>query len=279
VTGTLREIVATHRAPQGGGAGGMPVRNPFTPEAYGLMDPFLYCAHFGPRDIRETGWGFPAHPHKGFETITYMLDGWLEHRDSFGAHAILEPGDVQWMTAGRGIVHSELPPEDFVRRGGLVEGLQIWLNLPAGDKLAAPGFQMLRGADMPVVERGDASVRVIAGALDGEESGITTHAPLLLFHAALPAGARITLPAPARHGAAAYVVRGEAAGTLTVFGETGDSAAIENATGTAADILYLSGQRLPQPVAAHGPFVMGSRDEIIAAIDEYQTGQMGTIPA
>ncbi|MGH7005215.1 MAG: pirin family protein, partial [Alphaproteobacteria bacterium] len=142
----------------------MPVRHPFSPDRSRPFDPFLYLAHFGPRALHETNWGFGPHPHRGFETITYMLSGGIEHRDSTGEHAVLGPGDVQWMTAGGGIVHSEEPPEALRRDGGVVHGFQIWLNLPTPLKMIEAGFSVLRAADMPraAPARG-VFVRVIGG--------------------------------------------------------------------------------------------------------------------
>ncbi|MGE0735263.1 MAG: pirin family protein [Alphaproteobacteria bacterium] len=198
----------------------MPSRRPFAPDRARNFDPFLMFVHFGPREVRETQWGFAPHPHAGFETITYMLRGELEHHDTTGGHAILNEGDVQWMTAGRGIVHSEIPPAAFVNKGGIVNGFQIWLNLPDRDRKVEPGFQMLRAADMPIVKTpdGKASARLIAGKISigggPEATGkVTTFFPVTLYHVTIQPGGTWPLGFDPAHTAFAYVIDG--AGTLT----------------------------------------------------------------
>jgi redox-sensitive bicupin YhaK (pirin superfamily) len=278
------------RAPLAAGPDGMPSRRPISPDPAMSFDPWILFTHFGPRELHETSWGFPAHPHKGFETVTYMLEGRLEHRDSSGGHAILEPGDVQWMTAGDGIVHSELPPDDFMREGGTVNGFQIWLNLSRVNKAAPAGFQMLRGAETPVAEpAAGVSVRVIAGVLGEARSPIRMLTPVGLMHARLAPGAVWTFePAPG-DVALVYVFGGSARienarggvaasdGDLAHCGWDGAPLRIAADGDDAADLLVLTGAPIGEPVAAYGPFVMNTREEIIAAIHDYQAGRLGAL--
>ncbi len=269
----------------------MPARRVFTPETSAAFDPFLYFVHFGPHELHETDWGFPPHPHKGFETITYMLEGSLEHRDSAGGHAILKPGDVQWVTAGKGIIHSEIPPAAFQRSGGAVDGFQIWLNLAREHKAAPPGYQMLRAKDMPILEPASGvALRVIGGQVGDARSPVRMLTPVSVIRARLDRGAcwrHDTIPG---HNAFAYVIEGacaiEAAGNSPANGETGqmivlgaDNGAVTlTAAGNdACDLLFLSGAPIKEPIAAHGPFVMTTREEIITAIEEYNSGRMGSL--
>ena len=269
---------------------GMPVRRVFTPGMSAAFDPFLYFVHFGPRQIGETTWGFPAHPHKGFETITYMLEGGLEHRDSNGGHGILGPGDVQWATAGRGIIHSETPPDSFVRAGGMVNGFQIWLNLARAHKSAPAAYQVLRGQEMPIVEPGDGtSLRVIGGAVAGAQSPVHMLTAVDLIHASIDSGACWHQTVTGGHNAFIYVIEGacgiETAGGNAI-GEVGQTVLLGADPGVVTitggndahiDLLWLSGAPIGEPVVAHGPFVMSSEDEIMDAIDEYKSGRMGTL--
>lgn len=275
----LRALQFEGEVPREVGPDGMPTRHAIHHETARHFDPFLYFAHFGPRELKETTWGFPPHPHRGFETITYMLAGHLEHRDSVGAHAVLDPGDVQWMTAGGGIVHAEEPPAAFRRSGGLVHGFQIWLDLPRPLKRTAPGFQMLRGADMPVVEpRPGVSVRLIGGSLGQTASPVTTHSPVFLFHATLAPGAAWDIPVADGHACFAYGFSGAADGQLRLFEHDGTLARLEGDPRAETDWLVLGGQRLEQPIAAYGPFVMSTREELVEAFEDYQAGRMGTVP-
>jgi redox-sensitive bicupin YhaK (pirin superfamily) len=294
------QIIDGNRQP---GADGMPVARPFASRAIEGFDPFINFVHFGPRPINETNWGFPAHPHKGFETITYMLDGQLEHHDSEGGHAILYPGDVQWMTAGRGIQHSELPPNDFQQSDGVVHGFQIWLNLKATDKLAEPGFRMVRGKDMPVRHPAEGvELRVIAET-DGPTTMLT---PIEFIHARLTPNVPWLCPITSGHRALVYVVSGgvevaisenpnsairpttlHAGQMAEVVGGPEHEVTSLTLTGTAAngddsapaDLLYFSGQPLDEPVVGYGPFVMNTAEEIKEAIQEFRDGRMGTVGA
>lgn len=257
----------------------MPARRAFVPEQSRPFDPFLMFVEFGPRELHETDWGFGPHPHKGFETITYMREGGIEHRDSAGGHAVLGPGDVQWMTAGAGIVHSEEPPAALREHGGVVHGFQIWLNLPAALKEAAPGFAVLRGAETPRAEPAPGvSVRVIGGSCSAVASPLRLRAPAFLWHATLAPGARWTFAKEDGWSAFAYAFSGPEHGRLTVFDRAGDAATLAHDGAAPLDLLVMGGQPFDEPIASYGPFVMTSREEIIAAIRDYQSGRMGSLP-
>jgi redox-sensitive bicupin YhaK (pirin superfamily) len=256
----------------------MPVRHAFTPERSRPFDPFLYLAHFGPRELHETSWGFGPHPHRGFETITYLLAGGIEHRDSTGGHAVLGPGDVQWMTAGGGIVHAEEPPGALRRSGGIVHGFQLWLNLPGPLKSIPPGFAVLRGRDIPTTEPAPGvTVRVIGGRCGAAESPVRLRSPVFLWHATLSPGARWTFAKPPGWSAAAYAFSAAEVGRTTVFDRAGEIVALAHDGTAPLDLLVLGGQPLGEPIASYGPFVMGSREEILDAIRDYQSGRMGSL--
>ncbi len=272
--------------------GGFPVRRPFPITGFSHFDPFLLIDHLGPVTWPPGGpIGAPDHPHRGFETVTYVLAGENEHRDSFGNADVLRPGDVQWMTAGGGVIHSEMPTDAFKRSGGLQEGFQIWVNLPAADKMMTPRYQTLRASDIPQVtaDDGRVHVRVIAGESLGKSARIDTRVPIQMLHFTIqPAGVH-TQAVPADQNALIYVFRGAAhigsdrrvvAEGQAALLESGDSIAIEvdaNAK-EAAQILLLSGRPLHEPVARYGPFVMNTREEIQQAFRDYQNGQFGLIP-
>ncbi|HJU27169.1 MAG TPA: pirin family protein, partial [Rhodanobacteraceae bacterium] len=241
------------------------------------LDPFLMLDEFGSDSATDYIAGFPDHPHRGFETVTYMLDGRMRHRDNAGNEGLLESGSVQWMTAGRGIVHSEMPEQDH----GLMRGFQLWVNLPAADKMTAPRYQDIAPERIPVVEPGDGvRVRVVAGEAFGARgpiSGIATE-PVYL-DVALQAGARISVPLPENHNTFAYVFEGEgvrlggiqlARGELAVL-SPGTSVELA-AGGKASRILVVAGKPLNEPVAKYGPFVMNTPEQIVQAIRDFQSG-------
>jgi hypothetical protein len=241
------------------------------------LDPFLMLDEFGSDSATDYIAGFPDHPHRGFETVTYMLDGRMRHRDNAGNEGLLESGSVQWMTAGRGIVHSEMPEQDH----GLMRGFQLWVNLPAADKMTAPRYQDIAPERIPVVEPGDGvRVRVVAGEAFGARgpiSGIATE-PVYL-DVALQADARISVPLPENHNAFAYVFEGEgvrlggdqlARGELAVL-SPGTSVELA-AGGKASRILVVAGKPLNEPVAKYGPFVMNTPEQIVQAIRDFQSG-------
>jgi quercetin 2,3-dioxygenase len=272
--------------------GGFPVRRPFPIQGFSHFDPFLLIDHLGPVNWPPGGpIGAPDHPHRGFETVTYVLAGENEHRDSFGNADVLRPGDVQWMTAGGGVIHSEMPTDTFKRSGGLQEGFQIWVNLPSIDKMMTPRYQTLRAADIPQVtaDEGRVHVRVIAGESLGKSARIDTRVPIQMLHFTVKPGGSLAQSVPAEQSGLVYVFRGTATigsdertvaeGQAALLG-SGDSVNISVAADatTPAEILLLSGQPLHEPVARYGPFVMNTREEIEQAFRDYQSGRFGLIP-
>jgi quercetin 2,3-dioxygenase len=245
----------------------------------GEVDPFLMLDEFRSDDAADYIAGFPDHPHRGFETVTYMLAGRMRHGDNKGHTGRLEAGSVQWMTAGRGIVHSEMPEQE----NGLMQGFQLWVNLPAKDKMTEPRYQEIPPRDIPVAALPDGvAVKVIAGTVGdtaGPINGIATE-PILL-DLALPAGASLTLPLPRGHNVFLYAFEGEAAvgeaatrlarGSIAVLGP-GDGVRLAAPAG-AARVLLAAGKPLNEPVARYGPFVMNTQDELRQAIVDFQSGR------
>jgi redox-sensitive bicupin YhaK (pirin superfamily) len=278
VSAPAAKAVGEFTVPSALGPDRMPARRAFVPEHSRPFDPFLMFVEFGPRELHETGWGFGPHPHKGFETITYMLEGGIEHRDSAGGHAVLGSGDVQWMTAGGGIVHSEEPPARLREHGGIVHGFQIWLNLPAALKEAPPGFSVLRGAEIPLAEPAPGvAVRVIGGRCGTIESPVRLRSPVFLWHVTLAPGARWSFAKADGWSALAYAFSEAERGRMTVFDRAGEIVSLAHDGAAALELLVLGGQPFDEPIASHGPFVMTTREEIIAAIRDYQSGRMGSL--
>ncbi|MFM2124674.1 MAG: hypothetical protein RL328_1125 [Acidobacteriota bacterium] len=270
---------------------GVLVHRPF-PSAQGLreFDPFLLLDEMGPLELpANAAKGFPDHPHRGFETVTYMLSGRFEHRDSYGHAGKIEPGDVQWMTAGSGLVHSETPETEFRKTGGRLHGFQIWVNLPKRDKMMAPRYQEVPKAQIPEGRSADgqATVKVIAGEALGARAVIDTRIPIQYLHFTLQPGASLEQPVPKAENAFAYVFKGSAIidgqrvepHHLAVFHRNGEAVRLEAAADSTEplQLLLLSGEPIGEPVARYGPFVMNTRQEIEQAFDDYRTGRMGTI--
>jgi redox-sensitive bicupin YhaK (pirin superfamily) len=260
-----------------------------------LADPFFLLDQMGPTEYGPyEAVGAPWHPHRGFETVTYVLDGEIAHHDSNGGGGIIAEGDTQWMTAGSGILHDERPTDDFLARGGVMHGVQLWVNLPAAKKMSPPRYQAITGERLTLLTSADggALVRLIAGDLGDHSGPGVTHTPITYAHATLEPGAQLTVPWNADFNALAYVLRGRGhAGRelrpvedheLVVFGP-GDSLTVTAAEwqkdGEPFDVLLLGGLPIREPIAHYGPFLMNTRDEIVQAIDDYQAGRMGTIPA
>jgi len=271
--------------------GGFPVRRPFPVAGFSHFDPFLLIDHLGPVTWKPgAALGAPDHPHRGFETVTYVLQGENEHRDSFGNADVLRPGDVQWMTAGGGVIHSEMPTPQFQQNGGVQQGFQIWVNLPAADKMMTPRYQTLRADQIPVAVSADGLVtaRVIAGASMGQSARIDTRVPIQMLHFTIAPGGSVEQAVPAEQSGLVYVFKGEAnvgsshqvrEGQAALLGD-GDSIAL-SVSATAdqpAEILLLSGKPLNEPVARYGPFVMNTKAEIQQAFVDYQSGRFGVIP-
>jgi redox-sensitive bicupin YhaK (pirin superfamily) len=273
--------------------GGFPVRRPLPITGFSHFDPFLLIDHLGPVSWPPgAALGAPDHPHRGFETVTYVLAGENEHRDSFGNADVLRPGDVQWMTAGAGVIHSEMPTARFHRDGGVQEGFQIWVNLPAADKMMTPRYQTLRAQDIPQATSRDGrvKVRVIAGHSLGKSARIDTRVPIQMLHFTVNPGGALEQAVPSQQSALVYVFRGAVRigaeqravreGQAALLGP-GDSVsiAVEDDAAGAAEVLLLSGKPLDEPVARYGPFVMNTPAQIEQAFRDYQGGRFGVIPA
>ena len=294
--GRSRSVRTVTTAPRGFEGEGFPVRRAFAGVDLRALDPFIHMDQMGeveyaPGEPKGTSW----HPHRGFETVTYMIDGIFEHADSQGGGGVITNGDTQWMTAGSGLLHIEAPPEHLVVSGGLFHGLQLWVNLPKALKFAPPRYQDIRSAKVTLLTSpdGGALVRVIAGQL-GEHAGPgVTHTPITLIHATLSPGASLTLPWRPDFNALVYGLSGEGtvgaerrpfrSGQLAVFG-AGDaitvaSSAQQDSRVDALDVFILGGEPIREPVAAYGPFVMNTKAELIQAFEDFQAGRLGTIPA
>jgi redox-sensitive bicupin YhaK (pirin superfamily) len=276
---------------------GFEVRRPFPGVDLSLADPFLLLDHMGaveyaPGEAKGTPW----HPHRGFETVTYIIDGAFQHQDTTGGGGLIADGGTQWMTAGAGIQHIEQPTPELVATGGLFHGVQLWVNLPREQKWVPPRYQDIESRDVALLSSDDGSslVRVIAGELAGHKGPGVTYTPITYLHATVAPGAKLTLPWPRDFNAMVYALsgRGQAGtdgrpvdeGQLAVFGHG------EALTVTAADsqplaakngweILILGGLPIREPIARYGPFVMNTRQEIVEAFEDFQAGRMGTIPA
>lgn len=286
----MKQLLSIRPAPEPHWVGdGFPVRSLFSMHDAGLRtSPFLlldYAAPF-PFEPSEAPRGVGEHPHKGFETVTIVYQGELEHRDSTGSSGRIGPGDVQWMTAGRGLVHEEMHAKEFARRGGTIEMAQLWVNLPAKDKGAAPGYQTIEARSIPTVllDGGAGSVRVIAGELLGAKGPAKTFTPVGVWDLTLPAGSRTTLPV--RDGFTTLLVptrgrirvgEGREAGPadLASFTTAGEALALEALDEARA--LLLTGAPIDEPIAAYGPFVMNTADEIREAIEQFRAGAMGRL--
>ncbi|HEX2659090.1 MAG TPA: pirin family protein [Polyangia bacterium] len=288
----VARVVQSTLATEGGG---FAVRRPFPTTALDHFDPFLLLDEMGPTQSPPgEAKGAPDHPHRGFETVTYLLSGQMQHRDSAGNAGTLSPGDVQWMTAGAGVIHSEMPTPAFQATGGLMHGFQLWVNLPARDKLMHPRYQDLPSEAIPVVTSTDGRVRVkvIAGESLGAKAVIDTRTPIVYLHVTLQPGGVLTQPVPAAYHTFAYVVRGAphagatgatrslSEGELAVFDAQGDEIqlSLPADAGQPADILLIGGEPLNEPIARYGPFVMNTRAEIIQAVEDFKAGRFGQIP-
>ncbi len=262
---------------------GMRVHRALPNTSFRMVDPFLLLDHMGPTKFGPgQGHGAPDHPHRGFETVTYVLDGRLQHKDSQGNVGDLNTGDVQWMTAGSGVVHSEMPPPDLQEAGGIMHGLQLWVNLPAADKMMHPRYQDIPSNTIPEVAVDGGVVRVIAGRFEATEAIIDTRTPITYLHAVLDPDGHATMPIPAGHNAFSYVI----AGSGTVAGMPQHARQIQLLKGSelgvdagsdGLSVILVTGKPIGEPVAQWGPFVMNTRDEIVQAVRDYQEGRLGSI--
>jgi redox-sensitive bicupin YhaK (pirin superfamily) len=291
-----RPVLKVTTAPSGYEGEGFPVRRAFAGVDLKQLDPFIHMDQMGeveyaPGEPKGTPW----HPHRGFETVTYMIDGVFRHQDSNGGGGLITNGDTQWMTAGGGILHIEEPPEDLVASGGVFHGFQLWVNLPAKLKMTQPRYQDIRAGQVALLTSADggALLRVIAGEVDGHAGPGVTHTPITLVHATVSPGARVRIPWRRDFNALGYVLAGAGSvgaehrpvrtGQLAAFGP-GESImfaadAKMDGPSPSLDILLLGGAPIREPVAAYGPFVMNTRAELVQAFEDYQAGRLGTIPA
>ena len=284
----MKTILGVHRSPHAHWVGdGFPVRSLFTYDNLASkISPFLLLDYAGPHDFTPTSArrGVGQHPHRGFETVTIVYQGELEHRDSTGAGGLIGPGDVQWMTAANGIIHEEFHSPGFARSGGTLEMVQLWVNLPARDKRAAAGYQTLLASDIPVVALdGDAgSLRVIAGDYQGHPGPARTFTAMDVWDLRLNAGTALQLPIAAGRNAALVVLRGNVringereAGpsSLVLLDRQGEDVTVEALEG--AGVLVLSGEPIDEPIVGYGPFVMNSQAEIAESFDDFQAGRFG----
>jgi len=283
-----RSVARVFTAPEAHDGDGVELRRAFPGNALMDLDPFLLLDQMGPMDVAPgKARGFPPHPHRGFETVTYLLSGEMQHRDSWGNHGVLRPGDVQWMTAGSGLVHSELPGESLVRDGGRLHGFQLWINLPRRDKMIRPRYQDTTAARIPVARNGDGTVaaKVIAGEALGTKGVIDTRIPILYVHLTLQPGAEYTQEVPRSENAFAFVIEGEGrfantrAGQygVVLFDRGGDEVRISNPGKKPLSLLLIAGEPIGEPVARYGPFVMNSRDELQQAVADFREGRMGVL--
>jgi redox-sensitive bicupin YhaK (pirin superfamily) len=291
-----RSVKVITTAPQGLEGEGFPVRRAFAGIAQSDLDPFVHMdqmgeVDYGPGEPKGTPW----HPHRGFETVTYMMEGTFLHQDSIGGGGVIENGATQWMTAGSGILHIERPPDTLIDSGGLFHGVQLWVNLPAKLKMTTPRYQDIGAQAVTLLtnENGDAIIRVIAGSL-GEINGPgSTHTPITLLHVSLLPGGKLVLPWNAAYNALTYVLAGQGTvglderptgeGQMAVHVD-GDflvlsANATQDSRTRAFEVLILGGEPIREPVATYGPFVMNTRAELQQAFDDYQAGRLGQIPA
>jgi quercetin 2,3-dioxygenase len=295
-TARQRPVRTVTTAPSALEGEGFPVRRAFWGVDLADLDPFVHLDQMGeveyaPGEPKGTPW----HPHRGFETVTYIIDGIFEHQDSNGGGGVITNGDTQWMTAGAGILHIERPPEHLVVSGGLFHGLQLWVNLPRAQKWADPRYQDLRASEVVLFASPDAGslVRVIAGELAGRRGPGDTYTPIAMVHATLAPGARLDLPWDRAFNALAYVLSGEGSvgaearpvrtGQLAVFGP-GDTVRlsagiVQESRSPGLEVIVLGGRPIGEPVAWMGPFVMNTKAEVLQAFQDYQAGLLGSVPA
>ena len=284
---SVAEVITSIRAKEGGG---FYIRRPFPTANLDNIDPFLLLDHMEPIKLAPgAAKGAPDHPHRGFETVTYLLEGSMIHRDSAGNSGKLSPGDVQWMTAGSGVIHSEMPDESLLRDGGTLHGFQIWVNLPQKDKMISPRYQDTHSSSIPVAKNDDGTVtvKVIAGESLGQSAVIDTRTPIMLLHINLAPGATIRQPVPSSFNAFAYIIEGQglfgkelraaSADQLILFKKDGVEVEIKASEDEPLSMLLLGGEPLNEPIARYGPFVMNTQSEIVQAFEDFQSGRMGAI--
>jgi redox-sensitive bicupin YhaK (pirin superfamily) len=282
-TTTLREIAGTIQSQRTIEGGGFTVRRPFPTAQLDQIDPFLLLDEMGPADYAPgKAVGAPSHPHRGFETVTYMLSGSMVHEDSTGTKAVIKKGGVQWMTAGSGVIHSELPTDDMMKLGGRMHGFQLWVNLPAAKKMIDPRYQGYEAEEMATVHLAKGGhIRVVAGVVHDAKGPVETTSPMTYAHAVLEVGDVVEWLPEEGHTALIHVFDGEArvnestsvSGEMVVMQRSAGLVRVE-ATTTTSQILILGGQPLGEPMVRYGPFVMNTKQEIITAVEEYNDGKL-----
>ena len=267
------------------------LRQPLPTQKVDMIDPFLLLHHYGPYYISEEHNPFDLgpHPHRGFEPITFLFQGEQLHRDSLGNESIVKPGDVQWTTAGRGIVHAEAPTKAFIKKGGYIEGIQLWLNLPSKKKMISANYQHVKSEDFNMVKStdGKAIIKVIAGSLNDEIGKIGTQTDVNVYTLDMESGANFSFPIPNSHQSILYLLRGSVyvnesdllkldENQLMQFNQDGEGISIK--AYEKSTLIFLSGEPFNEPVSTYGPYVMNTQTEILEAMRDYQMGKMGFLP-
>ena len=260
------------------------VKQPLPTQNVPQISPFLLLHHFGPIKV-EPGFDpidLGPHPHRGFEPVTFLYQGGIRHKDSLGNEGILEAGDIQWMTAGRGIIHSERASDFFMENGGTIEGIQLWVNLSAQDKMTQPKYQEIRKNDIPIIAENKVIHRLVSGNWNGEKGIVDTFSPMIIIQTSMLSGGKTQISIPENFNACIYILSGEIilndnftypAGKMIYFSNTDEGIGIEGLADT--EILVLCGEPIEEPLAQYGPFVMNSQTEIMEAMRDYQMGKMG----
>lgn len=264
--------------------GSFQVKQPLPTQKVPQISPFLLLHHFGPINV-EPGFDpidLGPHPHRGFEPVTFLYQGGIRHKDSLGNEGILEAGDIQWMTSGRGIIHSERASDFFMENGGTIEGIQLWVNLPAQNKMTQPKYQEIRKNDIPILAENKVAHRLVSGNWNGQKGIVDTFSPMIIIQTSILSGGKTHILIPENFNACIYILSGKIilndnfdylAGKMIYFTNQGDGICIEGLTDT--EILVLCGEPIEEPLAQYGPFVMNSQTEIMEAMRDYQMGKMG----
>ncbi|MFN6071968.1 MAG: pirin family protein [Bacteroidota bacterium] len=264
--------------------GSFQVKQPLPTQKVPQISPFLLLHHFGPIKV-EPGFDpidLGPHPHRGFEPVTFLYQGGIRHKDSLGNEGILEAGDIQWMTSGRGIIHSERASDFFMENGGTIEGIQLWVNLPAQNKMTQPKYQEIRKNDIPIITENKVTHRLVSGNWNGQKGIVDTFSPMIIIQTSILSGGQTQIPIPENFNACIYILSGKIilndnfdypAGKMIYFTNKGEGIGIEGLEDT--EILVLCGEPIEEPLAQYGPFVMNSQTEIMEAMRDYQMGKMG----